>query len=71
MPVADPRQTFEEVRRDVEAVLVGARLRRRPYYRFSLNGPSRPTDPRQLSLARRAAMGRVSRTRVGFSSPLT
>ena len=36
VPVADPMQTFEEVRRDVETVLVGARLRRRPYYRFSL-----------------------------------
>ena len=42
VPVADPRQTFEEVRRDVEAVLVGARLRRRPYYRFSLEWTKPP-----------------------------
>ena len=36
VPVAEPPQTFAQVRKDTEAVLMGARLRRRPYYRFSL-----------------------------------
>ena len=37
-----PLHTIEEVRRDVEAVLVGARLHRRRYYRFSLEWTKPP-----------------------------
>jgi hypothetical protein len=36
VPVVEPAQTLPEIRADADAVLPGARLRRRAYYRYSL-----------------------------------
>jgi len=36
VPIADPEQTFDELAREVRTTLPGARLRRRAYYRCSL-----------------------------------
>ena len=54
-PVARPLQTFEEVRRDVEAVLVEARLRRRRPRENGADGSDlrRGSPPARQSLAYR------------------
>lgn len=36
VPIADPEETFDELAREVRTTLPGARLRRRAYYRYSL-----------------------------------
>lgn len=36
VPIADPEETFDDVRRIARSVLPGCRARRRPYYRYSL-----------------------------------
>jgi hypothetical protein len=42
VPVAEPPQTFAQVRPEAEEVLKGARLRRRAYYRYSLEWTKPP-----------------------------